>query len=228
MDEITTEEASRRLGVSARRVRALASAGELRETRRVGRSILLDAQSVDLWSRFRGESSTGGRPWSPAVTWGAIVVLSGGHPGWLTPPQARRLRIALAGLSAEALISKSRRRAKIRTFAGLNKPSDLVVRTGGYALEDESAAAAFGLVAGPGAWDGYCAREDLDAVVEELDLYSSVRPDHTLRVVDDRQWLDAAIASPRLVLIALDLAESAFARERSAGIRAVEEALERV
>ncbi|WP_100514107.1 helix-turn-helix domain-containing protein [Mycobacteroides abscessus] len=228
MGEITVAEASHRAGVSARRVRALVTAGDLAQTRRVGRTILIDSQSVDAWRQHRDAGMRGGRPWTAAVAWGALAVLSGGDAQWLTAAQRRRLMAALEDLSPEMLLAKVRRRAQIRSLSGLFASSALVVPTGGYALKEETVAARFGLAAGAASWDGYCAHEDLGAIVDELGLYESGSPDHTLRVIQDRRWLEALAVARREVLVAVDLAESALTRERSAGLRVIQDVLEKV
>ncbi|KXO90618.1 Uncharacterised protein (plasmid) [Tsukamurella tyrosinosolvens] len=225
MDEFTSTEAADRLGVTPRRVRALLAAGDLIETRRVGGSVLIDARSVDHLERASASTGRSGRPWTAARAWAAITLLAGGEPDWLSTVQDRRLRAHLPRVDAETLVFKLRRRANVERYAGPTGPSALVVPTAGYALRDEHTAALFGLAAGAGDWRGYCASSDREAVIDELDLYASSRPDHTLLVVDDKRWIEAA-AGP--ILVAVDLAESSATRERSAGLRALEEALRRV
>jgi excisionase family DNA binding protein len=71
---MTSDEVARSLGVSVRQVQRLVERGELREAGRVGRSVLVDADSVDL---LRANGLHRGRPWNARTVWVAIDLLSG-------------------------------------------------------------------------------------------------------------------------------------------------------
>ncbi|MBN9374162.1 MAG: excisionase family DNA-binding protein, partial [Cellulomonas sp.] len=74
MSEMTTAEASERLGVSQRQVQRLIRAGEVPARRTAGDAWALDALAVNARARSRPSR---GRRWSTEISWGALWMLSG-------------------------------------------------------------------------------------------------------------------------------------------------------
>jgi excisionase family DNA binding protein len=71
---MTSDEVAQSLGVSVRQVQRLVEAGELTGAGRVGRSLLIDTDSVNL---LRANGSQRGRPWNARTVWIALDLLSG-------------------------------------------------------------------------------------------------------------------------------------------------------
>lgn len=224
MDEITTMAAAERLGLTERRVRALAGMGDLIITRRVGGAMLIDAGSVSHLSKSSPEGREG-RPWAAATAWTAIALLSGRSADWSSVRAANRVERALVGMRPEIFVEKVRRRARLTHWGGPKTTCDLVIPTGEFALADILLAQRFGLAAGAGNWNGYCSAADEVRVLDAAHLYPSDRSDHTLQIVEQEAWIAPYRATPAPVLIALDLTRSASVRERSAGLRVIREAL---
>ncbi len=120
-DWLSVAQAAARLKVSPRRVRQLLAAGEL-TGEDVGGRALLDAAQVE---RHAARRPSPGRPFSPALAWMVLAVLS--DPGGPQPAAAdrstrHRLRRLLAqlsdpkGPSVEELESLLRRRARTHRY----------------------------------------------------------------------------------------------------------------
>lgn len=105
---LTTKETAGKLGISIRRVQALVASGDLHSVR-VGRTILIRAQSLNRYRRIQGHP---GRPFSPKVAMGALFVISGEHAQWLTAQQRYRLNRYLLDTDAQSLASRVRARAR--------------------------------------------------------------------------------------------------------------------
>ncbi|MFR0564904.1 helix-turn-helix domain-containing protein [Bifidobacterium porcinum] len=105
---LTTKETAGKLGISIRRVQALVASGDLHSVR-VGRTILIRAQSLNRYRRIQGHP---GRPFSPKVAMGALFLISDEPAEWLTPQQRYRLKRYILGADAQSLVSRVRDRAR--------------------------------------------------------------------------------------------------------------------
>lgn len=114
---MTTAAAAAQLSTSTRQVERLAQAGELTVTRIVAGALLLDSESVHLWSQMRRHR---GRPWSAATAWAALALLSGERVGWLSAAAMSRLRHRLRASDASELAWMVRRRAEVSLRGGLS------------------------------------------------------------------------------------------------------------
>jgi excisionase family DNA binding protein len=207
---VSTVEAAQRLGVSRRQVQRLIAAGDLPAQRTAGDAWLVDALALNA---------------TEETAWAALLWLSGLDAGWLGARTEARLRQRLRRLDASALAIACRRRATTHRYR--TSDSFLVALRDAVALSGASVATAadFGLAAAETGVDGYCDREMLDDLVARFHLTPDTRGNVTLRVADappaglfDRAAMPAAV-------IALDLAESLEVRERSAGLRVLEDLL---
>ena len=226
-DTMTSDEAARVLGVTVRQVQRLVESGELLSTGRVGRSLLIDATSVNV---LRANGSQRGRPWNARTVWVAVDLLSGVASDELSKSQRWHLRQRLKSMSAADLVRATRRRAELRHFRAsesfLVRIRDEVALTGAAAMSaDAQLARRLGLaVAGQSAVDGYVRRSDLDRIVATFHFAEDQQGNVSLRVVDD-----VARAAPGRVVdyatVALDLADSLDPRERSAGRRELDRLL---
>lgn len=220
-DAMTSDEVARDLGVSVRQVQRLVETGELTGAGRVGRSLIIDANSVN---RLRVNGTQRGRPWNQRTVWVALDLLSGSASDELSSSQRWHLRERLRGMTSADLVRLSRRRADVHRFRAsesfLAQVRDEVTLTGAAALsKDAELAKKFGLASGGrSAVDGYVDRHDLDRVVSTYLVVDDPTGNVVLRVVDDigRTTRDGSAA---IAVVALDLAESLDPRERSAGRR---------
>lgn len=219
---MTTAVAAERLGVSQRQVQRLIEARDLPATRTAGDAWVVDALAVNAMARARPAR---GRPWSPATAWAALWRVSGLGVDWLDRRTTRRLDDRLASIDAEELVHATRRRAVIRRCRAsesfLADIDALVIRTGARAMEPSR----FGMERDLGRVDGYCTSEVATRLARDFHLVDDPRGNTTLRVAA----VPSAVLEGRDVMpvavIAADLAESLEVRERSAGLRVLEDLL---
>lgn len=219
---MTTAVAADRLGVSQRQVQRLIDARELPAARTAGDAWVVDALAVNALARTRPAR---GRPWSPATAWAALWRLSGLEVDWLDRRAMSRLHDRLPSIDAEELVHAARRRAVIRRYRAsesfLAAIREAVVPSGTSATEPST----YGLDTDLGRVDGYCTIETADRLARDFHLVEGPRGNVTLRVtsvpsavLEDRDTMPVAV-------VAADLAESLEVRERSAGLRVLEELL---
>jgi len=215
MAMLGVSEAAGRLGVSTRQVQHLVASGELGHVARG----YVDATSVDRLLAVRRGGRT--RAWSEATAWGAVALLSGMDASWLGESQRSRLRRRLRESSIEELVARARDRAVVQRYAG--HPS-AVGRVRAATVSTHLAARRLGL-ADFNALDAYVAADAIDEVVRSRGLVADAVGSFTLRATTMDMEVVANAARAGDVLAALDLAESLDVRERSAGARALEQAL---
>lgn len=221
MATLTTEEAAELLGVSAHETRRLARAGDLLIVQRVGQTMLLDAASVQrAAARFRVR----GRLWEPRTAWAAIDLLNGGGAAWLSYLARYKLRIKLALLSAEEFNALARRRAVTHTFRAspsyLDDVRQALVASG--VADTQRTDVEFGLAASSARVEGYTDAEGLADIVEAFDLLGAPAGNVTMH---ETSFSDGLAAGSTAALTAVDLSDSLDVRERSAGLRVLEQLL---
>jgi hypothetical protein len=212
----STAEAADRLGVSTRQIQHLVARGDLSQVARG----FVDAASVDRLLAVRQGSRR--RAWSEETAWGAIALLSGMDAAWLGESQRSRLRKRLREMTVEELVAQCRNRAVTRRYAG--HPS-AVGRVRAATLSTHIAGRRLGLADAAGV-DAYVAADRLDEVVESHALVLDAAGSFTLRSTSMDIELVAQLITETDVVAGLDLAESLEVRERSAGKKALEAALE--
>lgn len=208
--------------MSQRQVQRLIASGELPAQRTAGDAWLVDALALNALKRSRPSR---GRPWTATTAWAALWWLSGLDAVWLGARTEARLRERLQHLDAAALVVACRRRAATYhyrasdSFVGALRES--VVPSGTSAAR----ASDFGLYTDATRVDGYCSSDAIDDLVARFHLTPDTRGNVTLRAVDappagvlDRATMPTAV-------VALDLAESLEVRERSTGLRVLEDLL---
>jgi hypothetical protein len=211
-------EAAERLGVSIRQVQYLAARGEIRM---VARGVV-DAASVDRHLAVR--ATVHRRAWSEMTAWGAVALLSGVVPQWLGASQVSRLRRRLRSLSATQVVERARGRARVTRYVGHSRGGDRVAAELTSSLRDS---AATGLVDSRDV-DGYLAVGNVDALIRRHGLKRDDEGRVTLRATSASMEMIEGLAEAGPILAALDLAESLDARERAAGLRVLDSALERL
>ena len=219
---MTTTAAAERLGVSQRQVQRLIDAGELLATRTAGDAWVVDAIAVNAMTRAR---PTRGRPWTAATAWAALWRLSGLEVDWLDCRTTSRLTARLESIGAEELLHATRRRAVVRRYrvseSFVAELRSVVVLSGTSAMT----AATFGMEADLASLDGYCDSEALTRMVHDFHLVDDARGNATLRAAALRSLPIHGRKTMPVAVVAADLAESLEARERSAGLRVLEDLL---
>jgi excisionase family DNA binding protein len=206
-------EVATRLQVNAARVRAMIAAGLL-EAVKVGKRWVVSAASVEERGRV---SVRAGRPLSPRRAWGLLLLASGARPAWLSPPEVSRLRAWLKAGRLPALVPRLRTRAGVHRLRA--HPSELerlarsVVPAGVSAAADHDV----DLAPSSGLLDGYVRSRDLARLLKRHRLEPSSRPNVILRAVEGPWPFRRGGGSAPAAVVAVDLIESADARERRAG-----------
>ncbi|WP_369140944.1 helix-turn-helix domain-containing protein [Modestobacter versicolor] len=216
---MTTQQAADRIGVSVRHVQRLVAGGDLTA---IGPD-RVDAASVAQWVAQRQGSRV--RAWEEPTAWAAVALLEGQPAPWLGQPQRSRLRSTLAGATAAELVVRARNRAAVHRFAAHPRALDRLAR----AVITSGAAKDIAGLTATDRLDGYVD----DAVLQRLVTQYRLDPDPggnaTLRATGMPIDVVAELAGGRRrVLAGWDLAGSADARERSAGHRLLERAVERL
>jgi len=219
---VTTAIAAERLGVSQRQVQRMIAAGDLPAQRTAGDAWLVDALAVNALGRTRPSR---GRPWTPETAWAALWQLSGLDVAWLAPRTASRLAQRLKQMSPDALVHACRRRATTHRYR-VSESFAAEFRTA-VVLSGTSAttAATFGIEPDSTSLDGYCDSEALTRMVHDFDLVEDARGNATLRAAALRSLPLHGRKTMPVAVVAADLAESLEARERSAGLRVLEDLL---
>jgi len=219
---MTTRDAAGRLGISQRQVQRLIAAGRLPSTRTAGDAWVVEALAVNAMTRARPDR---GRPWSPATAWAALWRLSGLEVDWLDRRTTSRLTARLKSISPEELLHATRRRAVIGRYrvseSFLAELRSAVVLSGAGAMT----AATFGMEAASTSLDGYCDSEASNRIVHDFHLIEDARGNATLRAAALRSLPIHGRKTMPIAVVAADLAESLEARERSAGLRVLEDLL---
>ena len=219
---MTTADAAGMLRISQRQVQRMIAAGRLPATRTAGDAWVVDALAVNAMARARPDR---GRPWSPAAAWAALWRLSGLEVDWLDRRTTSRLTARLESIGAEELLHATRRRAVVRRYR-VSESFAAEFRTA-VVLSGTSAmtAATFGIEADSTSLDGYCDSEALTRIVHDFHLVDDARGNATLRAAALRSLPIHGRKSMPVAVVAADLAESLEARERSAGLRVLEDLL---
>lgn len=218
MDEMSTQEAAKRLGVSQRQIQRLVASHALRGEWTAGRTLLVDA--LDVNARKHSVEQTRGRPWSSDVAWGALWMLSGLEAFWLTATQRSRLHHRLGDLSVEVVLTRCRKRMSTSRYRAT--PSALahlhreLVRSGASAHELLNV----GLAASSSGVEGYCLERMRLDHVKHLALIADARGNVIVHVPSRADVIDGRREMP-LAVIAADLAASNEVREREAGLVAL-------
>ena len=202
-------EAARELGLSARRVRALAQAGRLK-ARKVGARWLLEPVSV--------RQARTGRPLSAASAWALLAILSGDRPGWIHPSASSRLKRWLSDPAwVVASLHSAASRASVARLRAL--PSDIpkilqragLVLTGPSAVTDE-----IDLVPSSGEIDAYVTNEVLKTIERQFrPSRDTDQPNLTLRV-PSQGWILQFRRAP-VAVVGADLLLSPDPRASRAG-----------
>lgn len=221
---MSTREAAAVLHVTTEAVRKMLKTARLEQAGVVGRTILIEAESV---YRVKREGKRSGRLWTEQTAWAALFLLSGQKVSWLSSSELWRLRRKLANISAEEFQQLVRNRATPRRFRGgassKAQLSAVLGVTGTGALEDHSVASSFGLAAGTDGLEGYARAGFIDKNARRLGLREDTTGDILIREFNFALPLENGHVP--IAAIAADLQEAHSTRERSAGRAKIEELL---
>ena len=211
--EMTTAEASKRLGVTQRQIQRLTQAGTLAQTRRVGQTMTVDAASVAKLADLQRHR---GRPWSPPTAWAALWRLSGLDTPWVDRQTGRRMEQRLRHVTPAQLAWVCRLRARpMRYRASQSFLQDLLSRvrpSGASGLNP-----ARDLMHPPtGQLDGYVTCGEHALIVNTYHLVEDHAGNVTLRITDDPTVTAWSGVMPAAV-VGLDLLDSPDVRDNTAG-----------
>lgn len=204
---ISVQEASDRLGISPRRVRAMIAGGIL-AAERVGRAYLLDAPSVDRLAR---RPRLRGRPLSAANAWALLALLSNREGAVARPSSSLHRLFSLRARGAEAVfreLMRSEPRAVIHRWRVLPRDLDQLLEDAHLVRSGLCAAAqgidiAFSL--SRDGVDAYVSGTDLVAVKKRLrPIEDADAPNLQLRVPREGDWILGESVAP-LAVVAADL-----------------------
>ncbi|GAA1729792.1 hypothetical protein GCM10009809_26690 [Isoptericola hypogeus] len=217
MSLIAVRDAAERLGVSPRQVQHLVAQGELTSLARG----VIDSESIDRFLAVRGQQRT--RPWLPETAWGAVAILSGLVASWMGETQRSRLKARMRSMSAADLVERTRERADVVQYAGHSSVAERLKQR----IVDTSVARSRLGLADANMVDGYVDANKLDELVRRFGLVRDTSGLITLRTTTFPTGTITRIAAADTVLTALDLAGSLDTRERTAGMDALTDALEK-
>ncbi|MBT1179703.1 hypothetical protein [Bifidobacterium vespertilionis] len=217
---LTQRETALRLGVSERRVTALRQAHEITALPVGAGGFLITASSVQRYERWAGKP---GRPYSAAMAFAALYLLSGEPTPWIDAPHRYRLRQYLRTTDAEKLTRLCRRRARTLEFWCRDSLIGKAAARMRLSAATGPLAAKFQLT-DTNALEGYATADDAEWITAACRMKINVEPITVrLRVAD---WLPDGDGPMPLAVCAADLAESNDPRERRAGLETLEHLLE--
>jgi len=216
---LTVSETAKRLGVSPRRVRALASSKKLggEASRRL---LLLDPAGVERLARTERPAH---RTLEPANAW-ALLALASGDPS-LAPgldavsPSARsRLRARLRDAALPDLVPLLRKRAEVRWLHADDADLEAIMAVSGGLATGVSVADAYRFdIAAPGTVEFYAPSRLASQLTRKYALEPSSRANVVLHVVSTPwPFAPGTVRAPAL-LAAVDLADSSDQRTARAG-----------
>lgn len=217
MADMTASELAERLGVTHRRATDLLASGTVAGRRLANGAWLADADSVTRYETAARRHR--GRALDAATSWGLLWELSGLDADWLTPSTQSRVRRRIRQTGAEELARAVAGRATARRYraANIQRAAEGLITTGRAAagqLDSE-------LIDDRRRVSGYVRSGTVDEYAEAHFMVADsagqeVIYENTLPIRYDEDAMPAAV-------IAADLAVSTDTRERSVGLRVIEE-----
>lgn len=224
MELLTTNAVARELGISPVAVRRMVSSGRLPATK-VGASLAFEPAAV---YRVQREERKVGRLWSPATAWAAIEMLSGIKTELIDQPRRSRLADKIRTLDADEFHRLARGRAAVKRFHASPRASERLARlikpSGVSAVAGKSRANRFGLAGVrretriEGYWGG-----EIEELLSRVPMQTDAGGNVVLRLAA-AALTGSAVGTD--VLVALDLMDSDDVRERGAGRRILDGALD--
>ena len=215
---LTSQEVAAEIGTSRQRVAALAEAGVF-EVVSNGNGKLFTKSSV---RRYQRTARKPGRPFSERMAFAVLYIISDEPVQWLSPSERCRMRTRMRELDAPALLDLCRNRSGIRRFWCRDN------RLGGVADHIRLSAGTGDLsgdfdLTSSDTVEGYVPASAVESVVRSNRLREDFEPHNVILHVPS--FLPGGQGSMPVGVCAADLAESSDDRERSAGLRKLEELL---
>jgi excisionase family DNA binding protein len=210
MQQMSTDEAARSMGISRQRVRVLAREGRL-NARKIGHRWIVEAPLGD-------RSPRSGRPLSAASAWAGLALLEGEKPRWVPVTALSRLRRRVRDIEwLIRVLRASEPRSRIERLRVL--PSDLrkitsemsVVATGLSAISRE-----FDLMPGGEGLDAYISADGLRRLKRRFRPAPGGRDSNLTLRIPAVAWVLGFSQAP-LAVVAADLLDSLDARAARAG-----------
>lgn len=216
MADVDINEAAKRLGLSARRVRAMADAGHV-HARKVGARWLIDSSALVEFAS-RESSRRAGRPFSASHALGILFLASKEPAPWLSDYERWRIRrYALPRLPE--LLPRLQRRARVIPLRAAPPSWERISEDHRLIRSGVSAAAAYGAkVLARDVVDGYLPADAAESLIYRWGLVRApeLSANVILRAYEPQIQLPRKHVMP-LFVVASDLADSADARTRRAG-----------
>lgn len=221
MVDLTATQLAERLGVTTRRARDLLRSEEIAGRQLANGTWLADSDAV---ARYEVSASRGsGRTLDAATAWGLLWELSGLDADWLSASTRARVRRRISESDADALAAAVSKRTRAHRFTAANaeRASAGLIRTGRAAVSVldtdliEDARQVAGYVRS-GTIDDYARSHFMIPAAAGHDV-----------IFENTLPIDYAGETMPTAVVAVDLAVSTDTRERSAGLRRLEEMRQR-
>lgn len=221
MVDLTAAQLAERLGVTTRRARDLLRSDTIAGRQLANGTWLADSDAV---ARYEVSASQGsGRTLDAATAWGLLWELSGLNADWLSASTRARVRRRIRDSDADAIAAAVSKRTRAHRFTAANveRASDGLIRTGRAAasvldtdlIEDARQVAGY---VRSGTVDDYAKGHFMIPTAAGNDV-----------IFENTLPIDYAGETMPTAVVAADLTMSTDTRERSAGLRALEEMRQR-
>lgn len=215
---LTVREAANRLGVSPRRVRALARKQLAAEPS--SRLLLIDSAAVERRVQTRQPPH---RLLEPANAW-ALLGLASGHDALMpsltavSPSALSRLRGRLRGAKLQDLVPLLRKRAEVRWLRADDADLGAIAAEPGVVATGASVAREYGFdIVAPGTVELYVRSNSAASLTRHYALEPNARANVVLHVIDSTWPFDVEVARAPALVAAVDLADSPDQRTARAG-----------
>ncbi|WP_294180094.1 hypothetical protein [uncultured Schumannella sp.] len=216
MHEMSVATLARQLGVTQRRANQLVAGGQISARRTDSGAWLVDAASADAYTRRRRTT----RGLTADAAWALLFMLSNERAEWTSESTRARLRRRIRAHSAELIAQEVAGRTRVYRY----RASNLALAEDGLLLTGRSAIEALNtdLLPDRGRLSGYV---PAGTSVDEWATTRFMVADPAGAVFLFANTIPADGSDARLpgAVVAADLAISADAREREAGLEAIEE-----
>lgn len=216
MAEMSVAVLARRLGVTQRRANQIVASGQISARRTDSGEWLVDVDSADAYMRKRRTT----RGLSTDAAWALLFMLSNRRVGWIGESTRARLKRRIRTQRADLMA----REVAARTHTYRYRPANLALAESGLLLTGRSAIEALSteLLPDRGRLYGYVpAGTSVDEWAK--DHFMVADPAGTVFLFANTIPADATDEGLPDAVVAADLAISADAREREAGVAALEE-----
>ncbi|UOR02412.1 phage antirepressor KilAC domain-containing protein [Leucobacter allii] len=221
MVDLTVTQLAERLGVTTRRARDLLRSEEITGRQLANGTWLADSDAI---ARYEISASRGsGRTLDAATAWGLLWELSGLDADWLSASTRARVRRRIRDSVAEALAAAVSKRTRAHRFTAANaeRASAGLIRTGRAAasvLDTD-------LIEETRKLTGYVRSGTVEDYARSHFMIPTAAG-HDV-IFENTLPIDYAAETMPAAVVAADLAVSTDTRERSAGLRALEEMRQR-